>query len=131
MMDDFNADRRRFPRFSKMISVDINGKVFPVSEKLEQEAEGKDISVSGLCFNSPTPYEIGAKLIMDVRITTPESIDNQSGVTISRASNPISCVAEVVRIIHNPEVGEFEIAVRFLDVTDEDYRVLIRHLAED
>ena len=130
-MNDFNGDRRRFPRFSKTISVDINGKVFPVSERLEQEVEGKDISVSGLCFSSPTSYDIGSKLTMAVRITVPESDKDKTKVTISRASNPISCMAEVVRNDHDPETGDYEVAVKFLDITGEDYRVLIRHLAKD
>ncbi|WP_028313645.1 PilZ domain-containing protein [Desulfatibacillum aliphaticivorans] len=130
-MNDFNGDRRKFPRFSKTISVDINGKIFPVSEKLEHEAEGKDISVSGLSFSSPSRYDVGAKLSLAFRITNSEADDDQTGVTISRASNPISCKVEVVRNDKDDESGGYRVGVKFIDIAGDDYRVLIRHLAKD
>ncbi len=130
VMEDLNGDRRQFPRYSKDITVDVNGRIFPVSERVEQMVEGKDISVSGLCFASPTPYDIGAKLTMTVRITEMESDERDNGLIVSKASNPIATVAEVVRVTPESD-GSWEIGVKFLDITGEDCRVLIQHLARD
>lgn len=132
-MDQFegNDERRQFPRYSKDITVDINGRVFPVIEKLEEIAEGKDISVGGLCFKSPVSHEKGARLSMSVRITKTEDEKRQSGLIVSKASTPIVTVGEVVRCSDLPDEDGYEIGIRFVEIEEKDLRTLIRHLATE
>ena len=124
-------DRRSFPRYSKDISVDISGSIFPVYEKMNEAGEGKDISVAGLCFFSNVPYEKGARLTMSVRITNREDNEREEGILVSTSSIPITTIGEVVRVVDLPEQGGYEIGIKFLDITEDDYRILIRRLAKE
>ncbi len=103
----FSSDKRQF------IRIDFGGeiKVQPLGKWVGQSqvfAKGKDLSLSGILFESQNPMEIGTKLQLEVPLPGPD--------------NPIILVGIVVRV----EVFEnhYDIGVSFVQLQGADRREL-------
>ncbi len=103
----FSTDKRQYVR------VDFAGevKVQPLGKWVGQSqvfTKGKDLSLSGILFESQTPMEIGAKIQLEIPIPT--------------ADSPIILVGTVVRV----EVFEnhYDIGVCFVQLQGADRREL-------
>lgn len=107
----YSSDKRQYVR------VDFAGqvKVQPLGKWVGQSqifAQGKDLSLSGILFESKDPLEMGTKLQLEVPLPGPE--------------NPIILVGTVVRV----EVfeGHYDIGVSFVQLQGVDRRELTSFL---
>lgn len=103
----YSTDKRQYIRvdFAGDVKVQPLGKWVGQSEMF---AAGKDISLSGILFESKSPMEIGTKLQLEIPIPTTD--------------NPIMLVGTVVRV----EVfqNHYEIGVSFVQLQGADRREL-------
>jgi diguanylate cyclase (GGDEF)-like protein len=107
----FSIDKRQYVRidFSGETSVQPLGKWV---NKNQISAKGRDLSLSGILFESKDPIEIGTKI--------------QLGVPIPSKDNPIILVGTVVRV--EAFEDQFDIGVSFVQLQGADRRELCSFL---
>lgn len=117
--ESLETDKRVYRRLNS--KVNIRYKVFKSQEELlergftaEQLAVTKNISASGLLFFSKESVPLGA--ILELKIELPDS------------SEPIECLARIVRVEETPQENIYNIAVCFLDMTSHQRARMDRYV---
>ncbi|MBI9075136.1 MAG: PilZ domain-containing protein [Desulfatibacillum sp.] len=131
-------ERRTHTRYAKNITIQINNRSRALSGRLEHDsfnqaseiAKGKDISEGGLCFYSAASYEVGAVLGLIIRIADLDQIKRRLPMYLAVSSIPIAAEGEVVRCTINSGGSGYEVGIRFVDIYEDDYRILMKHLGE-
>ncbi len=132
------SERRKHIRHYKKIIVQINNRSHNVSHMLDGDAsnqanetvQGKNISLGGLCFNSPAPYELNTVMGLIVRISDLDEAKKRLPMYLAVSSIPIAAEGEVVRCLELPDGAGYEIGIKFVDIYEDDYRILMKHLGE-
>lgn len=134
-----NRERRKFPRFIKKLSVQIEDRSHMVSKKSADFSDsdnppagfaGKDISHGGLCFYSHTDYEPGTVLTITIRLSDIKDVAGRTPMYLMASSIPVKAD---VRVVWSKTIGgkaDYEIGVEFIDIYGEDYKILQRYLTE-
>lgn len=114
------SERRSFLRLNSQVN--IRYKIFQSESQAlkkdftdERFSFTKDISAGGILFISHLAFVIG--VILELTIKLPD------------ASQPVECLARVVRIEESQEENKYEIAACFLDITSAQ-RVRLNKYAE-
>ena len=119
-------ERRKFKRLPKSASLKVQ--VLVSDEKLSQDVTlYKDLSGSGMLFESEIPYKEGTLLKIQAMVpgwggyirNFKRSEDNEKQTLVT--------VAEVVRVEAMAEKG-FEVGVRFVNIYENDHRALIGYI---
>ncbi|SHL41166.1 PilZ domain-containing protein [Desulfatibacillum alkenivorans DSM 16219] len=131
-------ERRKHPRFAKKISIQINDRSLGVLDygkkdsgaRAAEVVMGKDISEGGLCFFSRIPYEVKAVLGLIIRISDLDQVKRRLPLYLAVSSIPIAAEGEVVRCQPMADGSGYEVGVRFVDIFEDDYKILMGGLGE-
>ena len=101
---------------------------YPVDSAAARPGRGKDMSGGGMRFSGPVPYEPRARLT--VTLSIPGFRRFRGEAQDGDAADPaISAVAEVVWCREAQDGQGFDVGIRFVDISAEDYRALKRYLS--
>ncbi|MEW5734794.1 MAG: PilZ domain-containing protein [Thermodesulfobacteriota bacterium] len=120
-------DRRRTPRFSRTISVQVQSGRHDVLGGLTDDATGLNIGLGGVCFVSRFPYQVEEDLDMMIRIADWDPEAKRRNLYIAVSSIPYVARGRVVRC-EELAGGEFEVGVRFTDIAEDDRKALQKYL---
>lgn len=122
-------DKRRFPRISRNIDIEVSELTFPFSEAPVQKEASVDIGGNGIRFTSSVPYEVKALLNLKINIIGWEGFKKPFSKLVNISSDAcLTAVAEVVWC-HEVEEGQsYELGVKFLNIYEDDYEALMRYL---
>lgn len=132
-------ERRKYPRYTKKISVHIKNRSHRVSGKLEenhihddfpQATMGKDISRGGLCFYSEVAYEADTVLKMTIRIAGIKDEAGRTPMYMMSSTVPIRAEAQVVWCRSSSSGQGYEVGVEFKDIYGDDYNILQKNLTD-
>lgn len=122
------TERRKSPRFSRTISVQVQSDRHEVSAGLVQDSPGVNIGLGGICFISQGPYAVGDELDMMIRIADWDPEARRRSLYIAVSSIPYAAAGAVVRCEELADKSGFEVGVRFTDISDGDRKALERYL---
>ena len=133
---DGRNERRKHKRFAKKISIQINDRSLGIFDKHENEGgarvsevvRGKDISEGGMCFLSPVPYAVRTVLGLIIRISDLDEVRRRLPMYLAVSSIPIAAEGEVVRCEPSAYGAGYEVGIRFVDIFEDDYKILRKHL---
>ena len=114
-MSKGTTSRRKFVRLPKSYNVEINEFKFPITRQSRITATCADISVGGLCVESPEPFKPGAHLQLKVHI--PLLNKHMPGffkVYENDAEQYLQTIAEVAWSVPIP--GGYQAGLRFVDL---------------
>ncbi len=118
-------DRREFVRLPKPFSVQAFEFCFPIAANPRVETTCVDISCGGLCIESPSLFEKGAKLQVRVNIPT---LNKFSGGFFKHHENDyeqyLTAIAEVTWV--ESSYGNYLIGLQFLDIDWDTQQALTR-----
>jgi len=122
-------DQRKIHRIPKQVPVSVTKLSYPMTTADGEPGLGTDISLGGIRFLSPVPYEIGAILSLKIELAGWQGYRKPHSLFVDMAAEePFSAVGEVVWCREPNERLAFEIGIKFVNVYDEDLRALERYL---
>ncbi|MDM8553932.1 PilZ domain-containing protein [Desulfococcaceae bacterium HSG7] len=136
-----DQDKRKFPRISRNIDIEISQLTFPLADAVIKKGTSIDIGGNGIRFTSSEPYEPKAILNLKINIIGWEGFKKPFSKFIDLSSDAfLGVVGEVVWCNENVEDGEngengengdYELGIKFLNVYEDDYNALMRYLKAD
>jgi hypothetical protein len=123
-------DKRSSPRISEEVVVDVNIISYPFKEGSGEQGMLKDVAEGGLSFKSSVPYEPGTLLQLKIHLagwqrhkkSYTRIIDDHVAVA------PLTAIAKVVRCHFIPDKNNYEIGGKFVDIYEDDYQAMTKHL---
>ncbi|MDM8544368.1 PilZ domain-containing protein [Desulfococcaceae bacterium HSG9] len=129
---DQDQDKRKFPRISRNIDIEISQLTFPLADAVIKKGTSINIGGNGIRFTSSEPYEPKAILNLKINIIGWESFKKPFSKFIDLSSDAfLGVVGEVVWCNENVEDGDYELGIKFLNVYEDDYNALMRYLKAD
>ncbi|MBN2073288.1 MAG: PilZ domain-containing protein [Actinobacteria bacterium] len=122
-------EKRKFARIDKKTLIEFRELKHPIEEKKYILSNIKDISGSGLLFQSEKEYKIGTFLHLKIALTGGKE-DNPRFRKIGEASlcHPISIIGRVVRIEELKKGASYDIGIRFVNFYENDAAGLINFI---
>jgi len=123
-------DNRRRPRVSKKVRIGISELRYPLSEDVEADAEGKNISGDGISFTTATAFATGTLLALKIELTGWQRHRKSlaSKLDDDASTAPLTAIAKVVWCEPAPRGAGFDVGVRFEDIYEDDYNALLKQL---
>ena len=125
-----DKENRKFPRIPKEVSININKLTYPLQEGPGESGIGKNMGENGICFSTSTYYELKTILSLEIKLTgwlhhkkTVSSILDHS-----KATAPLTAIAGVVWSKKLIDRSGYEVGVKFIDIYEDDYKALKKHL---
>ena len=119
-------ERRKFKRLSKRASLKVRTLAYE-SEPAQLVTLYKDLGGGGMLFESERPYPEGTLLKIQAMIPGWGGYIRNFKQTQDNEKHALVAVAEVVRAEKRLEKG-FEVAVRFINIYENDHRALIEYI---
>jgi c-di-GMP-binding flagellar brake protein YcgR len=119
------ADRRQYVRLSRAFRVSLRLFGFPLVAQEVVEASCRNISVGGMLLESPSGFDSGDMVQTTIRI--PGLNKFHPGffkVFENDFDQNLMAVAEVIRSEEQEATGSYELALRFVDVYEDDWKAL-------
>ena len=123
-----SEDSRQFPRLPKEVKIEVNELTYPLPTEPGLIVQSKDISPVGVCFLSPTFYEKGTILTVNVHLPGWQRHKKNVSVLLDDEflGKPLSVIAEVVWNKKGKKGVEHEVGIKFRDINDDDYQAIIK-----
>ncbi len=125
-----DKNRRNYVRLDANYNIKFSELSFPVEQDTHQiTAISKDLSGSGLLFDSDIFVEIGTTLKINFNIPSFHK-HKQGFLSPDWTSTPEKCtvIAEVVRIKTVVMERQYEVAVKFVDIYSGDQEALVNFI---
>ena len=123
MTENNSENRREFVRLPKGYSVEINEFKFPITSQERISATCADISTGGVCVESPSRFEPGARLQVRVRIPLLNKFMPGFFKTYENdADQYLQAIAEVAWC--ESIAGGYQVGLRFIDLDPDTTRAL-------
>jgi len=130
MVDNKSSQyHREFPRLPKEVSVEVGELSYPLSASTQEVAISKDISPRGVRFRCTSSYQAGTILTVKVNLLGWQRHKKNLAVILddSEIGRPLSALAEVVWCRPGAD-DDYEVGVKFVDISDDDYQALKKML---
>ncbi len=123
-------EKRKFPRIPKEVAVNIKKLAYPLQEGPGERGTGKNIGENGICFSTPTSYEPKTMLSLEIKLTGwQHHKKNVSSMLDPLATTaPLTAIAEVIWSKKLSGGRGYEVGVKFVDIYEDDYKALKKHL---
>ena len=125
-------ERRAFARLDKKSLIEFKELQHPITEKKYSTSNTKDISGSGLLFQSNKKYDIGTLLHLKVVVTGwQKERPGFKKFNESAVSHPISIISKVVRVEEIEEEKLYDIGVQFINFYEDDAAGLVNFIKKN
>ncbi|MFP4477612.1 MAG: PilZ domain-containing protein [Desulfatibacillaceae bacterium] len=132
------SERRKYPRISGNISIQITDTFNPetgdyaaADEKTEDGTPSKDISAGGMCFFSASRLEPRTRLNLKIKIEGwAASTSRRMSLPIDVSKVPLMAMGEVVWCRAADGGDGYEVGVKFIDIFEDDHKVLKKYLQD-
>jgi hypothetical protein len=124
------AERRKFPRVPRNVSVETSKLVFPITDDEQSAGRSANISAGGVLTTLTEQYEPGT--LLQIKITLPGWRKYHPGfirVYENSIGSPFTAVCEVLRTTKRG--SGYDTAVRFLNVDHDDFTALKEYLERE
>jgi c-di-GMP-binding flagellar brake protein YcgR len=117
------GDGRQYYRLPKAYSVEVKELVFPMSDAGVIKSNINDISIGGICIESPAPMENG--LTMQVKVNIPMLNRFSSSFLKIYENDADQYFMAIARTIWcRPDAGKYMIGMEFVNVDETQARAL-------
>ena len=129
-IDRHASDQRQFHRISEDVIIEAKKIEYPMTEE-GQRGVGVNISAGGICFTSPTAFNPGDLLGLEIRLTGWQRHKRSYATVIDdeQALAPLTAVSRVAWCKEQPEQAGYEIGVTFVDIYPDDYQALQKYIS--
>ncbi len=129
-IDRHESDQRQFHRISEDVIIEAKKIEYPMTEE-GQRGVGVNISAGGICFTSPTAFNPGDLLGLEIRLTGWQRHKRSYATVIDdeQALAPLTAVSRVAWCKEQPEQAGYEIGVTFVDIYPDDYQALQKYIS--
>ena len=125
-------DKRKFPRISRNIDIEISQLIFPLSNAVVKKGASVDIGINGIRFTTSEPYEPQTILNLKICIIGWEGFKKPFSKIVDLSSDAcLTAVGEVMWCNKNAENDGYELGVKFMNIYEDDYKALMRYLKVD
>ena len=129
-IDRHASDQRQFHRISEDVIIEAKKIEYPMTEE-GQRGVGVNISAGGICFTSPTAFNPGDLLGLEIRLTGWQRHKRSYATVIDdeQALAPLTAVSRVAWCKEQPKQAGYEIGVTFVDIYPDDYQALQKYIS--
>jgi len=128
-----NLTERECTRIPKQVQIEIKKIEYPLSDNSLEQGTTLDIAEHGICFTSPTQYEPGKMLSLDMKINgwhrhrkALKTILNQE----PEKADILTVIAEVIWAKKSTDNNGYDIGVKFINVYEDDIIALKKYFSE-
>lgn len=126
-----SADKRKFPRISKEILIEVSKISYPLSHGPGEQYLSKNISGGGVCFCIDTPYDPEAVLSLKLSIPGWKNYKKPFSLMFDASSDaPLTAIGEVAWCRKLSGIPGYDVGVKFVDIYEDDYHALINYLGK-
>ena len=129
-IDLHQGDQRQFHRISEDVIIEAKKIEYPMTED-GQRGVGVNISAGGICFTSPTAFNPGDLIGLEIRLTGWQRHKRSYAAVIDndQALAPLTAVSRVAWCKARPDDEDYEIGVTFVDIYPDDYQALQKYIS--
>ncbi len=129
-IDQHDSDQRQFHRISEDVIIEAKKIEYPMTEE-GQRGVGVNISAGGICFTSPTAFNPGDLLGLEIRLTGWQRHKRSYAAVIDdeKTLAPLTAVSRVAWCKEQPDQAGYEIGVTFVDIYPDDYQALQKYIS--
>ncbi|MCK5002055.1 MAG: PilZ domain-containing protein [Gammaproteobacteria bacterium] len=123
---------RECTRIPKEIQIEIKKVEYPLSNKSEEDGISKDIAKQGICFTTPTQYEPGKMLSLNMKINGWHRHRKGLKTILSNElseTDILTVIAEVVWTKASADGNDYDIGVKFINVYEDDMIALEKYFS--
>jgi hypothetical protein len=123
------ADKRKFPRISKEIAIEVSKISYPLSQSPGEKYLSKNLSGGGVCFSIDTPYDPEAVLSLKLNIPGWKNYKKPFSLMFDASSDaPLTAIGEVAWCRKISGAPGYDVGVKFVDIYEDDYYALMKYL---
>lgn len=122
-------DKRKFPRISRNIDIEVSLLTFPLSDAVIKNGASINIGGNGIRITSSDPYDPKTMLNLKINIIGWEGFKKPFSKFIDISSDAcLRAVGEVVWCNKSAKDNGYELGIKFLNIYEDDSKALIRYL---
>ena len=124
---------RECTRIPKEIQIEVKKIEYPLSDESEENGISKDIAKQGICFTTPTRYEPGKMLSLNMKINGWHRHRKGLKAILSNElseTDLLTVIAEVIWAKTSTDSNGFDIGVKFINVYEDDMIALEKYFSE-
>lgn len=123
---------RECTRIPKEIQIEVKKIEYPLSDESEENGISKDIAKQGICFTTPTRYEPGKMLSLNMKINGWHRHRKGLKTILSNElseADTLTVISEVIWVKASTDSNAYDIGVRFINVYEDDMIALEKYFS--